>query len=163
MNLEGQGPVPKNYPRRSWIHRTCVLASAWLCALPSTPNSIPLTIPTLGILGAFISTSKSLSAYVLPHNIPVLRLYSQSVCSTTMYYLYVYYAPTCWKYASPLTKIMGRKYGAKTVGGSLCSHNRKVTLPHGVDSTHTTESPPHVIISLYRLLLLLSAGTYSLI
>ena len=74
MNLEGQGPVPKNYPRRSWIHRTCVLAYAWLCALPSTPNSIPLTIPALGILGAFIRTCKPLSAYVLPHNIPVSRL-----------------------------------------------------------------------------------------
>ena len=89
----------------------------------------------------------------------------ESICmfNDDVLFIYILCAYVLGNTHRPLTKILGRKYGAKTVGGSLCSHNRKVTLPHGVDSTHITESPPHVIISLYRLLLLLSAGTYSLI
>ena len=48
-------------------------------------GSIPLIITTLGILGASLRTCKSLSAYVLLHNIPVSRLENLYVYFTTTY------------------------------------------------------------------------------
>ena len=48
-------------------------------------HSIPLIITTLGILGASLRTCKSLSAYVLLHNIPVSRLENLYVYFTTTY------------------------------------------------------------------------------
>ena len=47
--------------------------------------SIPLIITTLGILGASVRTCESLSAYVLPHTIPVSRLENLYVYLTTTY------------------------------------------------------------------------------
>ena len=96
--------------------------------------SIPLIITTLGILGASVRTCKPLYAYVLQHNIPVSRLENLYVYLTTTYYLYIMRL-RIGNTHRPVTAILGCKYGAKSMGGSLCSHNRKVTLPHGVNST----------------------------
>ena len=111
---------------------------AWLCALPSTLNSIPLIITTLGNLDASVRTCKPLYAYVLPHNIPVSRLETLYVYLTTTYYLYIMRL-RIGNTHRPVTAILGCKYGAKSMGGSICSHNRNVTLPHRVNSTHITE------------------------
>ena len=96
--------------------------------------SIPLIITTLGILGASIRTCKPLYAYVLPHNIPVSRLENLYVYLTTTYYLYIMRL-RIGNTHRPVTAILGCKYGAKSMGGSICSHNRNVTLPHRVNST----------------------------